>query len=777
MPAKRARLGSLAMTATSDHVSRDSLDLLARIFDAGRWPKIPVASYDKHLVDPAVLELALARGIPLAIPKADATAYRFWLMPWAAREFDGLVEDQLVLLGAHAWLGAVLVASMLPGPDRKRLGPTLDRAARIASTHAAPRGSSKRASSRSATRAKARGAAGGMARVFAAIDAHAAQVAAFGTLDVFVPPKDSSDPAPGEIWLQAIARPSVMALCPRVATAIREITPARLLRNTLHAKRLAPGATDDDARTLVELATASVREPDTVMSYGNMQAVLVAPATTPAAATPALEAAIAALLGPTSTPHKPESSSTRALAKKSAASTALAKTSATNKTSATKTSANKTSARKRAAKHASAPPIAPEKRVSDVASAAASIAPAIERLHGRLVMAEMTAATRSTSTDDLPTTAAARSASTDDLPTTAAARSASTDDLPTTAAARSASTDAAPTSHATRSAATDVVRAIVRAHDEDFPSLAHLLDHAMPWWTLDLGTEMPQQMADAARYLFGGTETALATPAPSAFPWELLIMRIGEIMYRALAPATSKVRRDEFVEMLTLWLASGFPARTRALRGADFMVPAAMVRGMDRRFTTRLVTWGANRYFVRYFQPLPGGRAGVRVVEYARDGVFRVPEGVQLGEYVPAETRFDARAIERTLELLATRGPVPYDPRIAELVAQRTGLSPAAATLVWTAGYEPWLLGEKKRAEFGLERDALDAAERELAKPRLREIYVGAMPADPASLYEPPLLAERVADAWRAYRAEVQAREARRAAEQATTPLSETDAN
>ena len=418
---------------------------------------------------------------------------------------------------------------------------------------------------------------------------------------------------------------------------------------------------------------------------------------------------------------------------------------------ATKGGATKADAKKIVGKKAGATPASEKqlpstKVIAAMASTAAALAPAIERLHARLELAT--------------TTLNAGAA----VPTTLNDGAAAPTTLNDGGVAPSVADTARPSD--ARAHRDTALLPVPLAQDEDVPSLAHLLDHSMPWWTLDLGTEVGQQIVDASRYLLRtrGDAAPYATPAATAFPWELLITRVGEIMYRTLAPATARARRLEFADVLRLWLASGFPAHVRELRGADFMVPAAMVSGMDRHFSTRLVTWG-NRYFVRYFQPLANGRAGVRVLEHADGGAFRVPEGVELGEHVLADVRFDDRAIRAVLELLETRGPVPFDASVSRTIAQRTGLSEAAATLVWTAGYEPWLVGEKKRAEMGLARDALDAAEGELAKPRLREIYVDAMPADPAQLYEPAALAARVADAWLVYRT---GRDARREQAQGT---------
>lgn len=91
---------------------------------------------------------------------------------------------------------------------------------------------------------------------------------------------------------------------------------------------------------------------------------------------------------------------------------------------------------------------------------------------------------------------------------------------------------------------------------------------------------------------------------------------------------------------------------------------------------------------------------------------------------------------------------MPFSPSISAKIAAHTGLSPEAASLVWTAGYDPWLIGHKKRTRYGIERPPLDLAERVLRKLRLREIYALAMPADPAQMYDGETIAERTCAAW-----------------------------
>jgi len=283
--------------------------------------------------------------------------------------------------------------------------------------------------------------------------------------------------------------------------------------------------------------------------------------------------------------------------------------------------------------------------------------------------------------------------------------------------------------------------------DQHIHSVAVLFDHETPWWVLDHGNRVGQQVCDAAHYLFDAPTAAPYAPARTVFPWDALLTRIGEVMYRALAPGTTTFRRTTMLRTLEMWLASGFPDHLGEVRGIDLEVPAHLVPDLERAHAVTLVTVGANRYFLRH-HATQGDRIFTRGIESTRDGTFRVPEGATLHGVRPPDLRFDRPALTATLDLARTRGPVGYAPGISQAIARATKLSPTAAALVWTAGYDPWLMSDKKRAGFGIARDKMDAAERQLARPRLRELYAEAMPADPRELYDATELAARVSAAW-----------------------------
>jgi hypothetical protein len=279
-------------------------------------------------------------------------------------------------------------------------------------------------------------------------------------------------------------------------------------------------------------------------------------------------------------------------------------------------------------------------------------------------------------------------------------------------------------------------------HNAGAKALARLFDHQMPWWIEQLGTQLGQQMLDVSHYLFESTEAGPVTPARSVFPWEALLHRIGEVLYRLLARGTPTTARAELRSVLETWARTELCNQAPRLRVARFELPlSSLLEGMDREHPDRLVSW-ENRYFLRW-SGLAGDRATFRAIEAADDGVFRTPPGGRLQEEWPADARFQRTDIECAIALLDERGPTEVDPEIAERVAAGTGLGKSAATLLWTAAYDPWLASRELRSALGIDASSLDVAETELRSLRLREFYAYAMPDRVEQIYDPSL-ADRV---------------------------------
>ncbi|MBL0217624.1 MAG: hypothetical protein IPQ07_27585 [Myxococcales bacterium] len=276
-------------------------------------------------------------------------------------------------------------------------------------------------------------------------------------------------------------------------------------------------------------------------------------------------------------------------------------------------------------------------------------------------------------------------------------------------------------------------------------AIATLFSHDMHWWIEQLGTQLGQQILDVSSFLFGD-HPGPVTPARTVLPWELVMPRLGELLYRLVAPGTPRSTRAELVRVLELWSTTELAAHPERVRLVSFaMPPCAELVGLDREHPDRLLVW-TNRYFVR-FAAIEHGHVVVRAVEATRDGTFRLPPGAQLVEERWPDRRFSCDTIVRALALLAERGPVSFAPIAVARVAAETGLGAPAATLLWAAGYEPWLAGTAVQRALGMTREQLALAELELRDKRLRELYADAMPEDPEVLYGVGG-AERLAAAW-----------------------------
>jgi hypothetical protein len=176
------------------------------------------------------------------------------------------------------------------------------------------------------------------------------------------------------------------------------------------------------------------------------------------------------------------------------------------------------------------------------------------------------------------------------------------------------------------------------------------------------------------------------------------------------------------------------------------------IAAVDREHPDRLVAWD-DRFFLRH-DGAKDGRARFRGIEATTGATFHVPDGATVDFTEPADTRWSEATIGRALSLLEERGTASFDPAIAERVATKTGLSTTAATLLWSAGYDPWLIGDKKCEAFGIAPRALDGAEKELRKVVIRRAFAGhvgpggvyarAMPDDPAEMYDGQAMAERL---------------------------------
>ncbi|MBL9014757.1 MAG: hypothetical protein JNL83_11305 [Myxococcales bacterium] len=205
--------------------------------------------------------------------------------------------------------------------------------------------------------------------------------------------------------------------------------------------------------------------------------------------------------------------------------------------------------------------------------------------------------------------------------------------------------------------------------------------------------------------------------------------------------------RVGLARFLALWRGTELAAHPERVRVVSFAMPLPCkeLAGLEREHPDRLLAWD-NRYFVRT-AGIQHGHAVVRGLEVTADGVFRLPAGATLVEERSTDRRFTPASIDRALALLRERGPLPFTPELASALAAQTGLGVPAASLLWAAGYEPWLAGSAVQAALGITREGLALAELELRGKRLRELYADAMTDDPAALYGATVV-PRLAAAW-----------------------------
>lgn len=170
--------------------------------------------------------------------------------------------------------------------------------------------------------------------------------------------------------------------------------------------------------------------------------------------------------------------------------------------------------------------------------------------------------------------------------------------------------------------------------------------------------------------------------------------------------------------------------------------------------------WGLVENGNRYVVSLQAGWSGelsYRALEFATSGSFAPLEGADIENDRSGGWR--GAAIEAFLDVYAERGPVPLDASVGAFIAERTGLSPRAALLlwlgapkvdVWESNYLPkplrealgWKVKEAKEARVEL-KGATDRAQR-------ARIYELSMPDNPVDLWDAIAsgAAQRFADAF-----------------------------
>ncbi|TDQ47594.1 hypothetical protein [Actinorugispora endophytica] len=267
-----------------------------------------------------------------------------------------------------------------------------------------------------------------------------------------------------------------------------------------------------------------------------------------------------------------------------------------------------------------------------------------------------------------------------------------------------------------------------------------------------------------SRFLRGGIGAEELEERPRAgVDWDALIGRIGGIAWYAALPTVPDGVRTELLRFLTRWSGTVF-ADPGAVLDVGVVVGALKhepgTGGASRRAALR------SRVPATVREKSHGQQATVHHFVELRSG-----DPLPLAEHEAEHERRRAELAWGTADQLAAftaaaaeHGPLAWDPDTAAVLAERTGLSRAAAALLlacelrryrWRAGF----LDTGTRKTLGLKTAEADLGARELDEVTHRDLldlYRAALPESPeeiAALWRPGgtrAVAERLADAWNA---------------------------
>jgi hypothetical protein len=237
-----------------------------------------------------------------------------------------------------------------------------------------------------------------------------------------------------------------------------------------------------------------------------------------------------------------------------------------------------------------------------------------------------------------------------------------------------------------------------------------------------------RQMSEVASFFArpageDAADSARIEVTPTNLHWERLVGRIGAAAFLAVSDATPEPEREALLRLLEFWAPLPFAAPGgrmrvwtggRALGGASANVGEAMPGQWLRAA-------GGNRYLVRSTPRWHNGRhdLGVWVLEYAPEGKFEPLEGVDVDESEICAAGWSEERIGTFVAEARERGPAAWDARVGEEIARRTGLTPAAAALLWLGcpgfgEYSENFLPKDLRAKLGLKVAEAAAARKEV---------------------------------------------------------------
>ncbi|TGB13591.1 hypothetical protein [Streptomyces sp. MZ04] len=233
--------------------------------------------------------------------------------------------------------------------------------------------------------------------------------------------------------------------------------------------------------------------------------------------------------------------------------------------------------------------------------------------------------------------------------------------------------------------------------------------------------------------------------------WSRFIGRIGAVALRAGASPVHADLRAVHLAMLDVWAKTPF---------ADPSALARMRTGTieltdDREYAAR-----DERGAVLAVHGLGTGKTGRHFVEL-RTGEADppAPGDITAAEPVPTGGWGTPAQLRALADLVRQNGPAPWDRDAAAALADATGLSRAAASLLLAGipgnSHTKWLDAEARKT-MRLKQSEAEAGVRELSDvraPARLALLAGVLPDDPEQLWRTggqAALAERIAEAWRA---------------------------
>ncbi|MFE1770999.1 hypothetical protein [Streptomyces sp. NPDC059008] len=236
---------------------------------------------------------------------------------------------------------------------------------------------------------------------------------------------------------------------------------------------------------------------------------------------------------------------------------------------------------------------------------------------------------------------------------------------------------------------------------------------------------------------------------PSAVDWTELPGRIGGLAVRAVSAVTSPAHSRALLRLLGFWAASPLaePGLQRGLLTGEEpdAVSGENGRLLPLHSAVRNGSWARSL-----------GVADEDLCVFLQRGTVPHPDGVVDIRPVPDGWATPER-LQRLVDEAERSGPVPFEPDVADRLADATGLDRGAAALLLAGlphiedeGHD--FLPTTVRKALGLKvteaQTGRDRLLRIRAVARL-ELYDRAMPDDPADLWDQVATADRLAQAWK----------------------------